>query len=96
MLATFVAAPGADVASVHNRQPAILEPAQLGNWLASASDESGLAVLQPSGAGTLAARAVSSRANSVSNDDPECLIEAPVETSARRPPQQLSLLGDDS
>jgi putative SOS response-associated peptidase YedK len=84
------------VAPIHNRQPAVLEPAQLGSWLTGASDADGLAVLEGSAPGTLAARAVSSRVNSVANDDAACLAETPVvQEWPRQRPRQLSLLDDD-
>ena len=86
---------GADVAPVHDRQPAILEPAQIGAWLASASDEAGLAPLEPSPGGTIEALPVSPRANSVANDDPECLAPAarPRTRSRRDSARALGVAG---
>lgn len=87
--------PGAEVAAVHDRQPAILEPAQLGAWLTGGAVDAGLAVLQTSPSGTLEARAVSSRVNSVANDDAECLMAAPSAPPPQQRSRQLSLLDRD-
>jgi putative SOS response-associated peptidase YedK len=35
---------GPDVVEVHDRMPAVIEPAQIVTWLASVSDEAGLAI----------------------------------------------------
>lgn len=58
----------ADVRALHDRMPAILADEQaLDEWLG------GVAPPRTAPAGTLAAREVSPRVNSVKNDDPACL-----------------------
>ena len=74
----------ADVADVHDRMPALLAPACVAEWLEAPRAE----LLVPAPAGTLIANPVSSRVNSVENDDPACLDDAPDEP----PEKQLRLL----
>jgi putative SOS response-associated peptidase YedK len=62
----------ADVRSLHDRMPALIAEGALDAWLSGAGPPS----LAPEG--TLAARPVSARVNSVRNDDPSCL-ERPEE-----------------
>jgi putative SOS response-associated peptidase YedK len=57
----------ADVRALHDRMPAVLAEGALDAWLEGQEPPR----LAPEG--TLAARAVSPRVNSVRNDDPECL-----------------------
>jgi len=57
----------ADVRSLHDRMPALIAEGALDAWLGGAGPPS----LAPEG--TLAARPVSARVNSVRNDDPSCL-----------------------
>jgi putative SOS response-associated peptidase YedK len=57
----------ADVRAIHDRMPAILADGALDAWL----DGPGPPALAPEG--TLAARPVSSRVNSVDHDDPGCV-----------------------
>ena len=70
------------VRTVHDRMPAILTPAELDQWLdprpaESADDKATLrALLKPAAPEYLEATPVSPRANSVKNDDPECLAPA--------------------
>jgi putative SOS response-associated peptidase YedK len=59
----------ADVSAIHDRMPAVLADGALDAWL----DGGDPPALAPEG--TLAARAVSQRVNSVKNDDPACLEE---------------------
>jgi putative SOS response-associated peptidase YedK len=56
--AVITVPPGPDVVAVHDRQPAIIEPAQLGAWLAGADDKERLTLLQPAPLGTLEAYGV--------------------------------------
>jgi putative SOS response-associated peptidase YedK len=70
----------ADVRGLHGRMPAILSPRDAASWL----EQPDPGLLAPAPEGSLAARAVSLRVNSVANDDPGCL--APAE-----PPGQGSL-----
>jgi putative SOS response-associated peptidase YedK len=98
--AVITVAPGPDVAAIHDRQPALLERAQLGAWLDGADDHARLALLAPSPAGALEAQPVSPRVNDVANDDPACLAPwseppAPEQPEARQRPRQLSLLDED-
>jgi putative SOS response-associated peptidase YedK len=58
----------ADVRAIHDRMPAVLAEGRLDDWLDGAGP-----ALAPEG--TLAARRVSQRVNSVANDDPGCLAE---------------------
>lgn len=66
------------VAPVHDRMPAVLVGGAVQEWMASPGDSDHLArleaLLAPAPLGTLAATPVSSRANSVKNDDPACLV----------------------
>jgi putative SOS response-associated peptidase YedK len=73
------------VAPVHDRMPAILDLAQAMRWLSRPDP----ALLAPAPAGLLIATEVSTRANSVANDDPDCLVPAPPADSAQG---QLPLL----
>jgi putative SOS response-associated peptidase YedK len=68
------------VAAAHDRMPAILPPACVGEWLA----RPGLELLTPAPESLLVATPVSTRVNSTANDDARLL--APV-----RPRSQLSL-----
>lgn len=63
--------PNAEVARVHDRMPVILPEDRLEAWLSGPPP-----ALEPAADGSLAARAVSPRANSVENDDPACLEPA--------------------
>lgn len=60
----------ADVRPIHDRMPAILDDGAVDDWL------QGEAPPRLAPPGTLAARAVSPRVNSVRNDDPACLEPA--------------------
>jgi putative SOS response-associated peptidase YedK len=80
--AVLTTEPNRLVAEIHDRMPAILTPEEASAWLAAPSP----ALLRPAPEGLLAARPVSTRVNSVRNDDPECL--APPRTG----PRQLSLV----
>ncbi|MDP9238085.1 MAG: SOS response-associated peptidase [Chloroflexota bacterium] len=70
------------VAPVHNRMPVILSPGRIEEWLfvpaqnKQSQAEKLLPLLGPAASGVLVAMEVSSRANSVANDDPECLTPA--------------------
>jgi putative SOS response-associated peptidase YedK len=68
------------VAAAHDRMPAILPPACIGDWLARPAVD----LLVPAGEEVLIARPVSTRVNSTANDDPRLL-------EAVRPRTQLSL-----
>lgn len=61
----------ADVRALHDRMPALLADGALEEWL----DGTGPPRLAPEG--TLSAREVSPRVNSVANDDPACLEPPP-------------------
>lgn len=73
--------PNETVAAIHDRMPVILDPADVATWLADGRPD----LLRPAPAGVLRATPVSSRVNSVKNDDPACL--APVAADAPRPGQ---------
>jgi putative SOS response-associated peptidase YedK len=75
-------APNALVREVHDRMPAVLTPEEATAWLADPSRK----LLHPAADGLLEARPVSTRVNSVRNDDPDCLAPA------RSGPRQLSLV----
>lgn len=61
-----------DVRGLHGRMPAILAPEDAQAWLSRGDP----ALLRPAPEGTLAAREVSPRVNSVAHDDPACLAPA--------------------
>jgi len=67
------------VAAVHDRMPLVVPPARIDDWL---TDEAPRVVdlIAPAPESVLVATAVSTRVNSVKNDDPDCLI--PVERPA--------------
>jgi putative SOS response-associated peptidase YedK len=62
--------PNQTVARLHDRMPVILEPGDVGAWL---RNDAG-AWLGPAPEDTLITAPVSSRVNSVKNDDPSCLL----------------------
>ncbi|AUX26958.1 uncharacterized protein SOCEGT47_075300 [Sorangium cellulosum] len=69
----------ADVAEVHDRMPVLLAPGDVDLWLGAIGgvDPAQVeALLRPAPRGTLAARAVSPRVNSVAHDGPDLLREA--------------------
>jgi putative SOS response-associated peptidase YedK len=81
---------GPDLERFHDRQPAIIERADIDRWLEAERDDERLALLAPAAGGTLQARPVSTRVNFVANDDASCLDDAPPTEAAG--PRQLSLL----
>ncbi|WP_437876096.1 SOS response-associated peptidase [Sorangium sp. So ce513] len=77
----------ADVAPVHDRMPVLLDPGEVDLWLGvagGADAERAEALLRPAPAGTLAARPVSPRVNSVAHDDPALLEELAAEAAASK------------
>ena len=79
----------ATVAPVHDRMPVILPPSCIGEWLAARHAE----LLVPAAPEVLLATPVSSRVNSVANDDPACLEPQETEESDENPrDRQLKLL----
>ncbi|MGK4008441.1 SOS response-associated peptidase family protein [Sorangium sp. So ce1036] len=67
-----------DVAEVHDRMPVLLAPGDVDLWLGAGGGvdpEQIEALLRPAPRGTLAARAVSPRVNSVAHDGPDLLRE---------------------
>jgi putative SOS response-associated peptidase YedK len=63
-----------DLAPIHDRMPAVLEPERARRWLAAGAGPSELnALLADQPPGRLARREVSTRVSSIENDDPECL-----------------------
>jgi putative SOS response-associated peptidase YedK len=77
-------APNAMMAAVHDRMPVILEPADAATWLQRGDP----ALLRSAAEDVLRAVPVSSRVNSVKNDDPACLEPVGAETTR---PGQLRL-----
>jgi len=66
--------PNAIMEPVHDRMPVILEDKAIEDWLfVRQSPDSLMDLLLPAREGLLVATLVSSRVNSVKNDDPECL-----------------------
>lgn len=65
--------PSKDLDGIHDRMPAILPPKRVGAWLDAGWAEA-RGMLGPAPAGLLEAVPVSSRINSVSNDDAGCLV----------------------
>jgi putative SOS response-associated peptidase YedK len=78
--------PNATVARLHDRMPVILAPDQVDRWLRRGDP----ALLQPAPDDALVVTPVSSRVNSVHNDDPACL-EPPPPEPAPSPKRQLDL-----
>ncbi|MGK3969717.1 SOS response-associated peptidase [Sorangium sp. So ce118] len=75
----------ADVAPVHDRMPVLLAPGDVDLWLGvddGADVDRAEALLRPAPRGTLAARPVSPRVNSVGHDDPALLQELAAEAAA--------------
>lgn len=73
----------ADVAEVHDRMPVLLAPGDVDLWLGDGADlERVEALLRPAPRGTLSARPVSPRVNSVAHDDPDLLREVTVGSRA--------------
>ncbi len=73
--------PSTDMAGIHDRMPAVLEPDMVEPWLHGGDTEMLLALLGPAPAGTLRRRTVSKRVNDVRNDGPELLEPAaPIAT----------------
>jgi putative SOS response-associated peptidase YedK len=74
-------AAGPDMVAVHNRMPAILDPALMDTWLdPDLHDPATLgALLLPAPAGTLAHHPVSPEVNSPRHDGPQLLAPAPPE-----------------
>jgi putative SOS response-associated peptidase YedK len=66
------------VAPVHDRMPVILAPEDFERWLDPGQDQ-GHELLKPYPAPLLEAFAVSARANSPNNDDPECIAPLAVQ-----------------
>ena len=70
---TTAASPG--LADIHHRQPAIIDPARFDEWLYLTSPPTRLLELvREPRAGPYESRAVSTRVNSVRNDDPDILV----------------------
>jgi putative SOS response-associated peptidase YedK len=66
--------PNSLIKPVHNRMPVILDDDSIDDWLyVRQSSASLISLLRPAREDMLVATLVSSRANSVKNDDPECL-----------------------
>jgi putative SOS response-associated peptidase YedK len=64
--------PTVEVAPIHDRMPLLVAEGDLDRWLTTPDPS----LIHAAPDGTLATREVSARANSVENDDPECLVEA--------------------
>jgi hypothetical protein len=73
-----------DVEMVHDRMPAVIVSVHAIEWLTTPAGQQ----LVPATRATLVGTPVSSRANSVANDDPECLSAPAPATAERRRPQQ--------
>jgi putative SOS response-associated peptidase YedK len=76
-----------EAAPVHDRMPALIEPAHVDDWLRAPA----LELLVPAADDSLLATEVTTRVNRVANDDADCLVPLPP----RAPGTQLSLLGKD-
>lgn len=83
--AIITTTPGEVVAPVHDRMPAILDPADIDKWLRGGPPDvppvewaSGLEPMLTTAASVeLVASRASTRANDVRNDDPDCLVPPP-------------------
>ena len=74
---TTTAAP--QLADIHDRQPAIIDPDRFGDWLEPTSPAPRLLELvREPHAGPYETRRVSTRVNSVQNDDPDVLVPTPA------------------
>src|SRR5262249_11168026 len=75
-LPTLTTAANPLLEDVHDRMPALLAPAEVDPWLRARDGASAArAFLRPVADDALYATAVSTRVNSVSNDDPACVAE---------------------
>ncbi len=73
---TTAAAPG--LADIHHRQPTIVDPARFGDWLDPSSSVTQLLdLVREPYAGPYEKRPVSTKVNSVRNNDPDILAPAP-------------------
>jgi putative SOS response-associated peptidase YedK len=79
--------PNALVARLHDRMPVILAPADVDTWLRHGAP----ALLRPAPEDTLVATPVSTRVNSVRNDDPACLDAPPASEPPPPPPPKRQL-----
>jgi len=70
--------PSADVAFVHDRMPAVLEPDMVEPWLHGGDPELLAALVHPAADGTLERHPVSKAVNDVHNEGPELLEPVPV------------------
>lgn len=77
--------PSDDVATVHDRMPALLSWEDVDTWL-TATWAAARALLVPAPAGSLVSRPLGARVNSSAHDDPSCL-------NAPEPDAQLPLFG---
>jgi putative SOS response-associated peptidase YedK len=77
--------PNDTIAAVHDRMPVVLEPATLSRWLAGSPGEAA-PLVATAHLGVLSARAVSTRVNSVRNDDQSCVDPIASERSGQREP----------
>ena len=69
--------PNALMEPIHNRMPVILEDEAVDEWLyARQTPDALMELLRPAREGLLVATPVSTRVNSVKNDDPDCLQSA--------------------
>lgn len=78
---------GPDVAHIHERMPALIPDAALGDWLdvRHVREKEAFALLRTAPEGTLTAHPVSTRVNAVKNDDAGLVAE--VEEVAPEPPK---------
>ena len=85
---TTKASPG--LADIHHRQPSIIDPARFDEWLDPTSPPMRLLELvREPRAGSYEKRAVSTRINSIRNDDPDILVpmrEKPDDLTGRKYP----------
>jgi putative SOS response-associated peptidase YedK len=75
--------PNQTIARLHDRMPVILEPGDIDGWLREGTPK----LLAPAGDDVLTTQPVSTRVNSVKNDDPGCLLPPQIEA-----PRQLRLI----
>jgi putative SOS response-associated peptidase YedK len=78
--------PNGLVAKIHDRMPVVISPERLERWL-TAPPEEAARLIAPVPDEVLEATPVSTRVNSVKNDDPECL--RPVSRPLEDPQQRL-------
>ncbi|HVW93410.1 MAG TPA: SOS response-associated peptidase [Devosia sp.] len=90
-VATITVAANAQMAEIHDRMPAILDPGDFDAWLdvRGVTGAQALPLIRPLPEGVLKFHPVSSRVNSANTDDPDLIV--PVRPEAPPRPRQMDL-----